>query len=68
MPDGWERPPARVGAALLAEAVWPPGRGASVFVCGSTGFVETVAGLLVSAGHDPRLIRTERFGPGAGRP
>ncbi|WP_344923402.1 ferredoxin reductase [Streptosporangium oxazolinicum] len=68
VPDGWERPPARVDAALLAETVWPPERQPAVFVCGPTGFVETVAGLLVSAGHDPRLIRTERFGPSGGQP
>jgi ferredoxin-NADP reductase len=33
------------------------------FVCGPTGFVETVADLLVAAGHDPAAVRTERFGP-----
>jgi len=67
VPDGWARPPARVDAALLAEAVWPVERKPAVFVCGPTGFVETVASLLVSAGHDPRLIRTERFGPSGGQ-
>ncbi|MEU4832153.1 ferredoxin reductase [Streptosporangium sp. NPDC023615] len=67
VPEGWGRPPARVGADLLARAVWPPEREPAVFVCGPTGFVETVAGLLVSAGHDPGLIRTERFGPSGGR-
>ncbi|MEU4406314.1 ferredoxin reductase [Streptosporangium sp. NPDC023963] len=67
VPDGWGRPPARVDAALLAEAAWPAEREPAVFVCGPTGFVETAAGLLVSAGHDPRLIRTERFGPSGGQ-
>ena len=37
-----------------------------VFVCGPTGFVEAVADFLVDAGHDPRRIRTERFGPTGG--
>jgi len=37
-----------------------------VFICGPTGFVETVADLLVGAGHDPRRVRTERFGPSGG--
>ena len=37
VPDGWERPPARVDAALLAGAVWPPERAPAVFVCGPTG-------------------------------
>jgi ferredoxin-NADP reductase len=33
------------------------------YVCGPTGFVETVADLLIFLGHDPSRIRTERFGP-----
>ncbi|MGH8793950.1 MAG: oxidoreductase, partial [Stackebrandtia sp.] len=39
---------------------------AVAFVCGPTGFVETVADLLVDRGHDPANIRTERFGPTGG--
>jgi ferredoxin-NADP reductase len=38
-----------------------------VFVCGPTGFVETVADLLVDAGHQPGKIKTERFGPSGGQ-
>ena len=30
-------------------------------MCGPTAFVETVSDLLVSLGHDPARIRTERF-------
>jgi ferredoxin-NADP reductase len=37
-----------------------------VFVCGPTGFVETIADLLVAAGHDPHRVKTERFGPSGG--
>jgi len=44
----------------------PPGRDPAVYVCGPTGFVEAVASLLVTAGHDPRSIKTERFGPSGG--
>jgi ferredoxin-NADP reductase len=66
-PEGWPRPPGRVDAALLAEVTWPPAAGATTYVCGPTGFVETVADLLVAAGHDPRRVRTERFGPTGGR-
>jgi len=33
-----------------------------VFVCGSTAFVESTAADLVALGHDPALVRTERFG------
>jgi hypothetical protein len=29
--------------------------------------VEAVADLLVSAGHDSRVIKTERFGPSGGQ-
>ncbi|MBQ1017681.1 hypothetical protein KBX71_07335 [Micromonospora sp. D93] len=36
------------------------------FVCGPTGFVETVADLLVGSGHNPANIRTERFGATGG--
>ncbi len=36
---------------------------ALAFVCGSNGFVETAAGLLLEAGFAPERVRTERFGP-----
>jgi ferredoxin-NADP reductase len=36
------------------------------FVCGPTGFVEAAADFLVGSGHDPRRIKTERFGPTGG--
>ena len=42
---------------------WPPQERPLVYVCGPTGFVETVSQGLVHAGHDPSRIRTERFGP-----
>ncbi len=48
---------------MLAEAGWPPRQAPAVFVCGPTGYVEAVAGLLTGAGHDPGRIKTERFGP-----
>ncbi len=38
----------------------------TTYVCGPTPFVETVADLLVAAGHDPARVRTERFGPTGG--
>jgi ferredoxin-NADP reductase len=66
VPQGWERPPGRVDASLLAQITWAPEQEPISFVCGPTGFVETVADLLVSAGHDPARIRTERFGPSGG--
>ncbi len=67
-PAGWEGRVGRVDAALVAAACWPVADRPVCYVCGPTGFVETVADLLVAAGHDPARIRTERFGPtGDGR-
>lgn len=59
-PDGWTRPPGRLAAADLSG---PP---RDCFVCGPTGFVEAAADLLISLGHEPSAIRTERFGPTGG--
>lgn len=50
----------RLTKQRLEAAVLPVG--ASVFVCGPTGFVEAVASWLVDLGHDAGLIKTERFG------
>ena len=52
----------RIGVATLNSHGWPPDFEPDCFVCGPTGFVETVADILVALGHDPRRIRTERFG------
>jgi ferredoxin-NADP reductase len=65
-PDGWPRPPRRIGVADVNTGGWPPDFAPSCFVCGPTGFVETVANILVALGHDPRRVRTERFGPTGG--
>jgi ferredoxin-NADP reductase len=56
----------RVDRALLAETGWSPSASPRVFVCGPTSFVEAVAAALVELGHDPALIKTERFGPTGG--
>jgi ferredoxin-NADP reductase len=65
-PEGWRRPPGRIGAGDIRAGGWPPESAPSCFVCGPTGFVETVADILVDLGHDPRRVRTERFGPSGG--
>ena len=65
-PDGWPRPPGRLDAGLLATVAFPPAVLPTSYVCGPTGFVEAVADLLVTAGQDPRRVRTERFGPSGG--
>jgi ferredoxin-NADP reductase len=66
-PAGWQVPPGRIGAGALTAPGWTPDRHPAVFVCGPTGFVEATANLLVNAGHDPRSIKTERFGPSGGQ-
>jgi ferredoxin-NADP reductase len=66
VPVGFARPPGRLSAADLGEWGWPPDFEPACFVCGPTGFVEAAADLLVGAGHDPRRIKTERFGPTGG--
>jgi ferredoxin-NADP reductase len=48
---------------MLAEMSWPPAERPRIYVCGPTPLVETVATELAELGHDPTLIRTERFGP-----
>jgi ferredoxin-NADP reductase len=65
-PPGWAGWDRRVDAAMLSELGPAPQAGARSFVCGPTPFVETVAQLLVEAGHDPRSIHAERFGPTGG--
>jgi ferredoxin-NADP reductase len=65
-PAAWPKPPARINAAFLAEAAFPAGEDPACYICGPTGFVESVAALLEQAGYDPRRIKTERFGPTGG--
>ena len=57
------RPPGRVGCGDLAVPGWTPDDGLRIYVCGPTGFVESVTTKLIGQGHSPSAIRTERFGP-----
>jgi ferredoxin-NADP reductase len=52
----------RIGVADVNTHGWPASFEPDCFVCGPTGFVETVADILVALGHDPRRVKTERFG------
>ncbi|GGU27754.1 ferredoxin reductase [Lentzea flava] len=61
-PEGSPEPPGRLGVATLNTHGWPAEFTPNCFVCGPTGFVETVSDILVALGHDPRRVRTERFG------
>ena len=62
VPEGWDASPGRVTKDILAAATVPASEHPAVFVCGPTGFVETVASALVDLGHDPVAVKTERFG------
>ncbi len=62
-PQGWRGHRGRIAQDELRRMSWPPQERPLVYVCGPTGFVETVSRDLVDAGHDPSRIRTERFGP-----
>jgi ferredoxin-NADP reductase len=57
------RPPGRIGVGDLAVPGWTPDDGLRIYVCGQTGFVESVTTKLIGQGHRPSAIRTERFGP-----
>jgi ferredoxin-NADP reductase len=65
-PPGWRGFTRRVDAEMLAEVAFAPAEMARVFVCGPTSFVETVAAALIELGHDPAMVKTERFGPTGG--
>ncbi|MFE6233937.1 ferredoxin reductase [Cellulosimicrobium sp. NPDC057862] len=64
-PLGSMRGPGRLERRDLAAWGWPAEIEPACFVCGPTGFVEAVARQLVSLGHDPARVKTERFGPAA---
>jgi ferredoxin-NADP reductase len=61
-PDGWPRPAGRLGKDDLVAPGFDAADEPTVFVCGSTGFVETAAGLVTDLGHDSARVKTERFG------
>ena len=65
-PPGWDGFARRIDAAMLAEVGPGPEAGPRCFVCGPTAFVEEATSLLVAAGHDPRMVHAERFGPTGG--
>jgi ferredoxin-NADP reductase len=53
----------RIDQQMLRDYVWPAAERPNLFVCGPTPMVEAVATALVSLGHEPARVRTERFGP-----
>jgi ferredoxin-NADP reductase len=62
-PAGWTGFKRRIDRAMLEAVAWPASERPHAFVCGPTSLVEAVASDLVELGHQPALIKTERFGP-----
>jgi ferredoxin-NADP reductase len=62
-PPGWTGYQRRIDTQMLREVAWPLEQRPLTFICGPTPFVETAAASLVALGHDPKRIKTERFGP-----
>lgn len=62
-PTGWKGYRRRIDAEMLREVAWPSDQYPLIYICGPTPFVETAATTLATLGHEPRRIKTERFGP-----
>jgi ferredoxin-NADP reductase len=62
-PPAWVGYHRRIDTDMLREVAWPPEQHPLMYVCGPTPFVETAAASLVTLGHEPVRIKTERFGP-----
>jgi ferredoxin-NADP reductase len=65
-PPAWAGYARRVDEQMLAELGPSPAEHPRIYVCGSTPFVEAVAKALVQLGHEPRRVKTERFGATGG--
>lgn len=65
-PEGWSGFRRRIDRAMLEAVAWPASEQPRVFVCGPTPLVEAVSTTLVELGHQPALVKTERFGPTGG--
>jgi ferredoxin-NADP reductase len=65
-PPDWTGYARRVDGEMLAEVGPSPAERPRIYVCGPTPFVEAVAQALVQLGHEPKAIKTERFGPTGG--
>lgn len=62
-PAGWTGHTGRIDRALIGAAAADIDGGGIAFVCGSNGFVESAARLLLETGFPAAAIRTERLGP-----
>jgi ferredoxin-NADP reductase len=62
VPAGWSRSAGRLTAEDLKSDTLAPEHRPLTYICGPTGFVETVSRALLDLGHEVGSIRTERFG------
>src|SRR5438874_3616081 len=62
-PPGWTGYQRRIDTDMLREVAWPSDQYPLMYICGPTPFVETAAASLVTLGHEPGRVKTERFGP-----
>jgi ferredoxin-NADP reductase len=65
-PDSWSGYGRRIDTEMLREVTWSPDERPLAFVCGPTPLVEEVGTALVSLGHSPARVKTERFGATGG--
>ena len=67
-PADWAGLTGRVDAETIRRVTFEAHERPWVYICGPTGFVESVSASMVDAGHPADRIKTERFGPtGTGR-
>ena len=62
-PADWPGHRGRIDEPLLDAHAWPASDQPSIYICGPTGFVETISQLMVDRRHPADRIKTERFGP-----
>lgn len=60
-PPGWKGHTGRVDATMLAPLLAETAANAHFFLCGPTPFMDTVRGILESAGVDKKRVHQERF-------
>jgi ferredoxin-NADP reductase len=62
-PEDWTGHRGRIDEALLDAQAWPASEQPWIYICGPTGFVESISQRMVDRRHPPDRIKTERFGP-----
>ena len=60
---GWTGLSRRIDRTMLEDVAFAARERPQVFICGPAGLVELAGQLLVELGHEPELVKTERFGP-----